>query len=314
MKRSPNKVNPDILIFSDEMDIHAQFILKRISPDLYPIVISLHKGDVSTLECSWSDLDNTFESSWHSLRLDRLRSVWWRRPLGLSSTTPLLFERDWHTIGLGFVIGLIENLGERCNIINHPIRQLEAARKVRQLQVAKQLGFRIPKTLISANLQSIKDFVAQCEGRVVVKEHDATSTSDGTIFFVAGEQSMELDCKLRIYQEYIVSDFEHRIIFIDGLVFGGTFDLARLQDIPDIREVEGLAASRAKINASLKRMISHYCLRFGLKFAAFDFRQKGDQLYFLEANVCGEWLYIDECNDWQITEALARSLQKEFVR
>jgi glutathione synthase/RimK-type ligase-like ATP-grasp enzyme len=196
--------------------------------------------------------------------------------------------------------------------MNDPLCQFHADRKVRQMEIAGRLGFLIPNTLISADVMRIRDFCIRFE-RIVMKSHGGQSSAHGTRFVDPLNDNDWFSAEEPyIFQGFIDAEWEHRIIFVDGQVFGGSFNLSSHQYDPDIREIRGLVSSKMNISMPLREKVVGYCRLFNLRYAAFDIRQRGNEFYFLEANTCGEWLYIDACNNGEISNAVVAALQKPF--
>ena len=53
--------------------------------------------------------------------------------------------------------------------VSHPDRLREAARKPVQMVVAKELGLRVPRTLITNDAKRAREFFQICDGKIVCK-------------------------------------------------------------------------------------------------------------------------------------------------
>jgi glutathione synthase/RimK-type ligase-like ATP-grasp enzyme len=159
-------------------------------------------------------------------------------------------------------------------------------------------------------LERAREFAKITGTQTIVKSSGGREYEYGTRFFedlIDEKPGFFLDQPL-IFQDYLDAESEYRVIYICGEIYGGQFDLRGLQNCADIRLVGSIVPRRAVIPEYVQEMIRKYCAATGLKYAAFDIQKKEGNFYFLEANTCGEWLYIDECNDWEISKAVARSL------
>lgn len=96
-----------------------------------------------------------------TIRLEGVRSLYWRRP-----TWPYFEHLDdadaRHATaqvrhGLGGTLYSLPN----CRYVNHPLRNHTAEHKPLQLAAAEQLGFTVPPTLISNDLDDIRAFIAE---------------------------------------------------------------------------------------------------------------------------------------------------------
>lgn len=101
--------------------------------------------------------------------LDAVRSVWWRRPAEFSLPNDLSEqEREFASDEINHALrSLWASLD--CYWISHPDRIYQADWKGEQLKRAAQLGFEVPRTLITTNPEEVRAFYEACHGKVIFK-------------------------------------------------------------------------------------------------------------------------------------------------
>jgi len=306
------RLSVDVLIFSDIRDFHTERIIKALPQDCTTLVLNLDRyghdfvflwsslaGPICVLQ---SSVETSVEYS-----LSKVRSVWWRRPFGLVRSPRWPSRTAATNPTLGFLYGIVTCIGTVGLQINDLNSQFAADRKMWQLNVAKSVGFDVPKTLITDQYDEGILF-AQCVESCVVKGHSSLIDIDGTQFLQDVQPSLEGHQEgPLIFQEFVRADREHRLIHCGGFIAGGTFEIADFE-VSDVRAIPNLRPLRACVPLEIEQRMVAYCRRMNLHYAAFDIRENNGRYTFLEANTCGEWLYVDACNDYRITETLAAHL------
>jgi glutathione synthase/RimK-type ligase-like ATP-grasp enzyme len=203
-----------------------------------------------------------------------------------------------------------------------------AQNKQLQLQLAQQLGLVIPKTLITNDPDSVRQFYRGCEGNVVAKMLSSFAVyeegQERVVFTNAVKEEDLGDLEnLRFspmtFQERIPKALELRVVLIGDRVFAASIDsqeyersrvdwrrdaVARLDawrpfDLPD------------EVKSKLQRLLDF----FGLQYGAFDLILKPDKQYvFLELNPTGEFFWLDRIVGLPISDAIADVLSGERRR
>lgn len=307
----------NILIFTEPDDIHAALVKLALEQKGVNCQIFFTADMPSQQRNSISFSNDNLQ--WISQSLDELPtllsethydSVWFRRP-----RRPFIANQA-HEADQEFV--------KRENQIYHdsipfllnadawwvnPYNSLKRANsKIAQLKLATELGFRIPKTLVSNCPQTIKTFIDNSASKDVIyksftpqfwsekKGLKLLYTSKITKAELCSDQMLQL--VPGIYQHYIEKQFELRVT-----CFGSHISAVKIQSqhhplgIEDWRKIPGseLSLEEYKLENSTKNKIINYMTRLGIVFGCFDFIvTKDDELYFLELNEQGQFLWIEE--------------------
>lgn len=254
--------------------------------------------------------------------------VWFRRP------EPLLFDggdlderetklraAEWQAALQGFFAHIpVENW------INHPANNAQASHKLEQLTRAKTHGLRVPRSILSQDADTVNDFWASCNRRIIIKPLalgyiEAETLSDGIIYTREVEESHLEDLDLLgsspcFFQERIEKSLDVRVTVIDGAVVAVGMEHVALtgEQVLDVRRDDMRTVRYRKLimpaaeNRSLLQLLNSY----GLRFAAVDFviDQHGSWT-FLEINPNGQWAWLDLEAGTRIVDLLANAARSE---
>ena len=198
--------------------------------------------------------------------------------------------------------------------VNPPGAELLAENKIRQLMRAREIGFKIPKTLVTNDPQAIRDFrIANL--KTIVKAVSAPllehEDRDEFIFTTALEELSEGDdaairlCPL-IVQERIQPKADYRVTVIDDQLFA-----VRIQSIDgsaptlDWRtQKDGLSFQPFTLPADLHEKCISLVRALGLAFGAIDLVEQNGEFFFLEINPNGEWGWLNKPPEMPIAEVM----------
>lgn len=267
----------------------------------------------------------SISSSGIDLPLDDLRSVWFRRP------SPFRFHPDMSPAERRFADheaqmawgGLLRSLD--CLWVNHPDRAAAAQYKPLQLKSAAELGFKVPRSLITSDAEAALSFFDQCEGRVIYKpmsgidlptpEQAGPLSSYTTIvkrdhLRLAGAISAT-PC---LFQEYVSKKTELRLVIIGSEIFPVQIFS---QHVPEstVDRRRGYGRLRYRVY-QLPRDVRERCLRLsdrlGLASATVDLViTPEDEYVFLGINPSGKWLWLETMTGLPMIRAMADLLSGE---
>ncbi len=207
--------------------------------------------------------------------------------------------------------------------INDPIKTYEAENRILQLRTAKEIGFNIPKTLITNDPLAIKKFCDRNTGKKaiikVLHHHRIDIGSKSFSFFTKDIDEMILERKENIVispvivQTKIKRKSEIRVTIIGNKIFA--FEL-----IPEYKEYSDIHTISEKNFAIkeviLERRISSLCTtltkQFGLTMSSIDLvLSKNNKVFFLEINPIGDWHWIEKRTNTPITETVCQLIKRQ---
>lgn len=221
----------------------------------------------------------------------------------------------------GVVNGILQLLDDR-----FPVNPIGAARitsnKLAQLEAARRVGFRIPRTLVSNRFDDISAFVSST-GDACVKAYYAQGwmTDEGAFQAVTTRiRSADLgdpaahEVAPHFYQEYIRKKCEYRLT-----IFGQYAAVVRINS----SELEGNAATDWRATPAYLDTLTVHALPesvikaarqlldlLGLRFGTLDIAETYDgDLVFFEVNEAGQWLWQElHCPDCRLLQPFCEYL------
>jgi glutathione synthase/RimK-type ligase-like ATP-grasp enzyme len=257
--------------------------------------------------------------------LEDVSAVWYRKPepvdlahFDLEPPACEYVEAEFTEVTLGLYALL---RGARW--INNPFTTRIAHRKMLQLKVAHEVGFKVPATIVTNRAEVALAFACE-RNEVALKSLGAISViQDGEdcalqygIFTrrVAYEELVGVADKIMhmptLFQEFIEKQSELRVTCVGKEVFACRIT-PRDGDLTadDYRfDTQNLRHAAVEV-PELTSRIHAYMEAMRLNFACFDFLVPANgEPVFAEANCNGQWLWVQERTGQQIGRAIAAEL------
>jgi RimK-like ATP-grasp domain len=324
-----------VLILSSPKDVHSQAVEKHLAELGLQVVYwrpqKLLTDSKLTLNLTMDGARcqiqfNNDEHQLISLPLEQIKSVWLRRP-GLVKAKAMpeaWIERLAEQESSRALEGVFRLLP--CFWVNVPEKQNEAMLKVYQLEVARQCGLEIPKTLITNDPEQALAFSKSEQGRIIYKLIDSRSglcfptyelpRSIPTMPFRPSDNQHlnQVDSCLHLFQERINKVSDLRVTIVGASVFAAEIKSQSEGELLDWRSHPSLPVQPF----SLPKKVEEGCLllmkKLGLSYAALDFcLDSQGNCIFLEINPDGQFLWIEEAIGLPIAEALAKLLARQVA-
>jgi glutathione synthase/RimK-type ligase-like ATP-grasp enzyme len=309
-----------ILIITNRADITSDLLVLRLqernipyyrlNTEAFPSKISLHI--VFTPNFAGSIYDKETD---RKIDFSEIRSVYYRRP---SFPRPSIDNADESRKQFAILEslqafrGFIENLD--CFWVSRPSRIRYAENKITQLNVARKIGFKVPKTVISNNPKNVIDFIDCNKNDVVIKPVKSGFVSDEEIIFTNVINSEKIVSPNRImkipsiYQQYIRKKYDIRVTVFGEKVFpveihsqGPPDSRIDWRKSSDLNMVQKEHVIPKKIQENCLRMTSY----FGLEFGAIDMvLSPKNEYFFLEINPNGQWAWLEQRTNYKLTDTL----------
>lgn len=209
----------------------------------------------------------------------------------------------------------VDWLYNECFWVNCRARSKKASNKLYQLNLAKDLNFDIPATVVTNNANVVVDFMdANRLAEVATKTLSPYCSPIGQIAYTSLLTKNEIQGNHEsistaplIFQEFIKKDYELRITLVGDKIFpvkinsnkcvGTSIDWRRgvFSDIYDT----------IQLPESLENKIRLLHKELSLEYAAYDFIVHKDVYYFIEVNPSGQWLWLEDALNLPISSAVA---------
>jgi glutathione synthase/RimK-type ligase-like ATP-grasp enzyme len=314
-----------ILIITNREDITSDLLILglqdrnipyyRFNTEQFPSKIALHIG----YEPRFSGFIYDKEKG-RKINFSEIKSAYYRRP-----SFPDLSADD----STRNQFALIESIQQlrgffqilQCFWVSDPTNIRFAENKITQLKLANEIGFKIPKTVISNSPEDVIAFMEGREGDVVIKPVKSGFIGGDEVLFtnvldkeaIVNEPGRIMKIP-SIYQENIKKKYDIRVtIFGDKIYPVEIHSQGSSQSRIDWRRSNDLNMQQRE--HTLPKEIEQKCLkitkRLGLQFGAIDLIMTPENEYFfLEINPNGQWAWLEQRTSYKLTEALIDLLLK----
>lgn len=308
-----------ILLITNRSDITTDVLVSRLqereipyfrlNTELFPSQLSIH--------IKYDPHFSGFLYDKHSrerLEFREIRSVYYRRPFPPNPRVDCEdIEKGQFALRESYqaLSGMFGNL--KCFWVSRPASIIYAENKVTQLEVAKQIGFAVPRTVISSSADEIIDFIKSLDYQAVVKPVKSGFVGSSHLIFTTlldptPIEPERLSVIPSIYQEFIKKQYDIRVTVVGDRVF--PVEIHSQVDVEsriDWRESPNpLMVQREHL---LPGVVAERCVRivkhFGLSFGAIDLAvTEAGEYFFLEINPNGQWAWIERRTTYKLSDAI----------
>lgn len=292
--------------------------LERAGREVVQIDLSDYPARAGLALC-WSDQEAPTYLTVRNGRAVDLRHAnvaWWRRvrPFEPDSAVVSPSLRTFALSETGQAVeGMLDALP--CAWVNPRAADEAAHRKPYQWEIARQVGLRLPRTLVTNQPQEACAFIERVGvGRTVFKAFVASIEAWRETRLVEAadlERIEQVRYAPVIFQEY-VEGVDLRITAVGDQLFPCEIDARKTSYPFDMRMVVGESVVRpAELPPSLHDALLALQRRLGLYYGAIDMRRTPDGEYvFLEVNPAGQWLFVERLTGMPIGQAVADLLAR----
>lgn len=289
-----------ILIIAPADDLHVQVVAKLLTDrqirfewiDLYDLNRDLQIAYTVDDEVGLRLVTSTGEI----IESTDILSVWWRRarPPAVAATED---ESDAVFINCEWV-QFIEQLESfiPAKWVNLPSHNRAAKPKGRQLQIAQQVGLKIPQTLITNHPLEVIDFADRGMPQIYKGMGEGKGKSTGTKTLQPNDLDRlgSLQYCPAIFQEKIEARLDIRVTAIGGVLYPVEIESQTGYSPLDWRFDHDVPFNPHTLDPTIDRQLKQLLERLGLIYGAIDLRLTPDGEYvFLEVNPNGQYLFAE---------------------
>lgn len=259
-----------------------------------------------------------FDENKNILRLSEVKSIWYRRPNRFNLNIKDPVQKNFcESELLDFLNGLWFST-DGVLWLNNPYNLEKAKKKVLQLNIAREIGLKIPKTLITNNSKRVEEFFMECNGKIIYKTmkesflgyEDKGFHIPTTLLQREHLQKLILISSTpSLFQEYIEKSYEVRITIVGNRIFAAKID-SQSNPLTSIDWRHPDLINKIPYEPiSIPEEVTVQCHRLmdvlGIQFGALDFIvNKNNEYVFLEINPNGQWYWIEHLTGLLISDAL----------
>lgn len=313
----------DFLIFTNKGDLTSDFIVREMRRRALKFV-RINTEDTPLFKVTQKlGRSTTLEVETKKIQLDTVRAAYFRRPLppeihgqNLSLSHIQYVREEWSYI----LRSIYLEINDRW--FSHPNKIGLAEDKPQQLRLASELGFYVPETIFTNDLESVKSLFAT--GDVIAKPFkQALLEGDddlGSVIFTSDVRSPTSisEESLRyapvIFQRKINKMMDLRVTIVEDDVFSVAIKSQEFELTKTDWRHSSVANLKHEI-FDLPNEISTQCRmlvkRLGLRFGAIDLVQDhSGKFWFLECNPNGQWAWIENRTGLPISAAIVSAMER----
>jgi len=317
----------NVLILSTPQDVHAQAVAKHLTAlgakhyfyqfdQLIPDTKIHLKIDTLGSACTLKLADGA------EINLSEIDSVWFRRPgmVRFSGLPEPWMDAMVRNEGAQFAGGVFRSL-ENCLFVNHPGRDSECSFKLWQLEVARRVGFMMPKTIVTNLPEAVAEFYKRCDRRVIYKLVSESSQflfpkyeSLGLPTLPMSEADLEhlsqVGVAPHLFQERIDKVCDIRVTAIGKKLFPVKIDSQAGEGRVDWRTDYSVAMELIPLPPDIHEACLTLLRELGLNYGSIDLCVDRDGRHiFFEINCAGQYKWMEERVDGlELSLELARLL------
>lgn len=313
-----------ILIVTNKFDTTVDMVIEQLEKrdcKFYRLNSEDFPSQVKcTINQSNESVDGYFNVGYErKVNFSEINSIYYRRPgrhridEGIQVKEHRKFAYEESTVALSGALMLPSVVW-----LNDPQKIKIAEIKIKQLQIAKNIGFRIPKTLITNEPAQIIKFFDDCDGQIITKPltHGVLNVSGEYNTIYTNRVTKEhlksvgfVEFAPCLFQEYVNKAIELRVTIVGKSIFAAEIHSQNSEIAKDDWRRYDIENTPHKIH-KLPQEIENLCLDmvsyYHLNFAAFDFVLTPEGKYvFLEMNPNGQWGWIESLTGLPICNAIA---------
>ena len=315
-----------VLLITNKQDVTVDFIVQELKSRRCSY-FRLNTEDIP--EC----IDIAFSINQHQyllydkkkdlvVNLSDVSSVYYRRPR-ISDLNYIVDiskqERIYLRSELTFMLDGVYKTLREAFWINDVFRIREAENKIYQLQLAKEIGFNIPDSIITNKASTVTEFFSRHISDYIIKPIKSGNIcpQDGSkIIFTSQIEKNTIDRKrlvsFPIYiQNKIEKAFDIRCIVVKDKVYAAKIDSqgSETGKVDWRRSENFLPHERIQLPKGIQEKAINLTERLGLVFSAIDLvLDKEGNFIFLECNPNGQWAWIEKRLGYSISKSIVDTL------
>jgi len=212
-------------------------------------------------------------------------------------------------------------LSNKCHWMSYPEAIRKAEHKVYQLEVAQNMPFIIPKTIITNDPFEVRNFFYKCKNGMIIKPLylgfiNNPKNPQNIFTSIVTENDLEdvesVSFAPSIFQERVLKQYDIRVTVVGERVFTAKIETNDLPaNIPDWRfaATEKLHHEKYILPNEIEDICIELVKRLELDFGAIDlaFDNEGNYVFF-EINPNGQWAWLESLLGFPISEAIVNRL------
>jgi glutathione synthase/RimK-type ligase-like ATP-grasp enzyme len=286
-----------ILIITHRTDYTADFVIEK-----------LNKRGLSYFRFNCENMDEIpyLYSSSSGLtidKIDNIHSVWFRRTklpdINLNNQAEKLYLLNEYDALLNNFYYLLDDR----KWLSHPFYVYRAENKLYQHKIAKELGLKLPNTIVTNQSEEVKKFAQDNNHNIIIKPLNSgqIKEADGVSTIFTNRLNKKDISNIHnyaitpaIFQEYIEKDYELRITVVNDKVFSARVDSQQDEETKTDWRKKKLKFTKYQLPDEIANECIELTKRLNISFGAIDMiKSKKGEYVFLEINPNGQWAWLE---------------------
>jgi len=278
-------------------------IAYRFDTDRFPTSTQLH------VRYSGEDEQLILRCEDYELDLAAVSAVWYRR-VAIGQRIPESMDRQLRRAAIDESRATVQGMIASLDAFHlDPVYRLRRAEnKQLQLKIAREVGLRVPRTLITNDPEAVRGFARECKEGMIMK------TLSSFAIYEQGEQKVVFTSMVQAkdferlgdlrngpatFQEQVPKALELRVTIVGEQVFAAAIDSQRAERSRIDWRRDGLGLidewEPYRLPAEVEERLLALMRRLSLNYGAADFILTPDRQHvFLEVNPVGEFFWLEK--------------------
>ncbi|MFT3845303.1 MAG: hypothetical protein QM725_09635 [Lacibacter sp.] len=303
-----------ILIVTHKTDFTADFVINKLNQRNIAYK-RLNCEDILS-EPFTVKFDQTHQYS--ILEENNFTSVWFRRTK-LPELTDVTEEDGLYILNEidSFLKNIFSTLPTKW--LSKPSSVYQAENKLLQLKIAQEIGFLIPKTIVTNSKSELKKFYEENNKDIIVKPLSQTriQQKENLSFIFTNKVPDKLINEIDdyvltpcIFQENVLKSYEIRVTIVGNKLFAASVNSQSDEETKIDWRRKKLKFNEIKLPSDLESLCFRLLNKLNLEFGAIDLIKTAEGQYiFLEINPNGQWAWIEMQTGQNISNAIIDFLQ-----
>lgn len=303
-----------ILVITNSVDLTVDSLIHRFRDRVNFFRFNSDKFNEYEIIVNQEGITITNKVSNLSINIENCYAVYYRK-----ITLPVLegFDEKYKNYMYREMMTVIEGVAENTGkvALTRPSILKRADNKIVQINVAKEVGFTIPSSLITNSNLAAQKFIDNQFSSIIKPLSIGRISAENNVSFIQtnivkkNENIAELELSPAYFQTYVEKDYEVRLTIVDRNCFGVKIESS---NIVDWRKKDTIVHySIINVPCDIEEKCIEMMNRLNIHFAAFDFIVNNEKYIFLELNANGQWQWLEEKLNLGIADKIIEYLTGE---
>ncbi|MGC4104223.1 hypothetical protein [Ferruginibacter sp.] len=303
-----------ILIVTHKTDFTADFVINKLNERS----IAYKRLNCEDILSEFFTFNFNKTQHYSLLGENNFTSVWFRR-----TKLPVLSDvsEEEGLYVLNEVDSFLKNIFSTlpAKWLSKPNSVYQAENKFLQLKIAQDIGFLIPKTIVTNSKSELKKFYEENNKNIIIKPLSQTRIrqKESLSFIFTNKVPDKLITEIEdyvltpcIFQENILKSYEIRVTIVGDKLFASAVNSQNDEETKIDWRRKKLKFIEIKLPSEVEALCFLLLNKLNLDFGAIDLIKTTDGKYiFLEINPNGQWAWIEMQTGQNISNAIIDFLQ-----